>query len=70
MAAIRQFQFSSKNSNGCYMQRRPKNWVPLNLHFMLFYIHKNTQVQENMGHGFFPETFVASTNAAQVQFGM
>jgi hypothetical protein len=42
----------------------------MNLHFMLFYIHKNKQLQENMDHGFFPETFAASRNTAKVQFAI
>ena len=37
---------------------------------MLFYIHKNKQLKENMDHGSFPETFVASRNTAQVQFAI
>ena len=37
---------------------------------MLFYIHKNKQLKQNMDHGFFPETFVASRNTAQVQLAI
>ena len=70
MAAIGQFQVSSKNCNGSYMQRRPKNCTNINLHFTTFYVHKNKQLKENMDHGFFPETFVVSRNTAQVQFAL
>jgi hypothetical protein len=70
MAAIGQIQYSSKNCNGCYIQRRPKNCMTINLHFMLFYTHKNKQLKENIDHGFFPETSVASRNPAQVQFAI
>lgn len=70
MAAVGQFQFSSKNCNGSYMQRRLNNCTTLNLHFMIFYVHKNKQLKENTDRGFFPETFIANRNTAQVQFAI
>jgi len=44
--------------------------MTINVTFMLFYIHKNKQLKENMDHGFFPATFVASRNTAHVHLAI
>jgi len=44
--------------------------MTINVPFMPFYIHKNKQLKQNMDHGFFPETFVAIRNTAQVQLAI